>query len=81
MALLRAGGRADGRSVGTGAKVFSALSDKDAGVSYEVDPDYLEHARLQALDERGPARGEAQLYWSKPSSKARQRRGESGVES
>ena len=28
------------------------MPEADAGVSYEVDPEYLEHARLQALDEQ-----------------------------
>lgn len=28
------------------------MPEADAGVSYEVDPDYLEHARLQTLDEQ-----------------------------
>ena len=38
-------------SDGTGAKVFSATPHADAGMSYEVDPDYLEHTRREALDE------------------------------
>ena len=28
------------------------MPEANAGVSYEVAPDYLEHARLQALDEQ-----------------------------
>lgn len=28
------------------------MPEADAGVSYEVDPEYLEHARLQAFDEQ-----------------------------
>jgi hypothetical protein len=28
------------------------MPEADAGVSYEVDPEYLEHARREALDEQ-----------------------------
>jgi len=50
MAPLRAGGERDGRSRVTGAKFYPAMPEADAGVSYEVDPDYLEHAHREALD-------------------------------
>jgi len=29
------------------------MPQADAGVSYEVDPDYIEHARHEASDEHG----------------------------
>jgi len=28
------------------------MPEADGGVSYEVDPEYLEHARREALDEQ-----------------------------
>ena len=34
------------------AEPCSFMPEADAGVSYEVDPDYLEHARREALDEQ-----------------------------
>jgi hypothetical protein len=30
----------------------SRCAEADAGVSYEVDPDYLEHAHREAVDEQ-----------------------------
>ena len=36
---------------GCGPRTVRSMSDADAGISYEVDPDFLEHAGREVLDQ------------------------------
>ena len=36
---------------GFGRRTVWSMPDADAGISYEVDPDFLEHARREVLDQ------------------------------
>ena len=41
---------------GCGPRTVRSMPDADAGISYEIDPDFLEHARREQL-------GQPQLSW------------------